>query len=115
MANEQQEKILLTMDHIAMRALERSAARYTNLGEKPMVDQDSADPQFNATTARLLRREALRRAAKELSTMTLPGLENAVARISSEVTQEAALRRANASGKAHGAGVAPGRKLPGQA
>jgi len=42
-----------------------------------MVDQDSADPQFNATTARLLRREALRRAAKVLSIVTGPGLENA--------------------------------------
>ena len=80
-----------------------------------MVDQDSADSQFNVTTARLLRREALRRAAKELSTMTGPGLENALARISSEVTEEAAQRRANAGGKGYDAGLAPGRKLPGRA
>lgn len=75
-----------------------------------MVDQNSTDSQFNVTTARLLRREALRRAAKELSTMTGPGLENALARISSEVTEEAVQRRANASGKGHDAGPAPGRR-----
>ena len=68
-----------------------------------MVDQDSADPKFNVTTAHLLRREALRRAAKELSTVTGRGLEKALAQISSEVTDEAGHRRM------------PGRKLPGQA
>ncbi len=31
-----------------------------------MVDQDAPDPQFDAMTSRLLRREALRRAAEEL-------------------------------------------------
>ena len=36
--------------------------------EGPMVDQDAPDPQFDAMTARLLRREALRRAAEELNT-----------------------------------------------
>ena len=55
-----------------------------------MVDQEPADPQFNAATNRLLRREALRRAAQEVSTMTGPGLENALAQISNEVTEEAA-------------------------
>ncbi len=30
-----------------------------------MADQDAPDPQFDAMTARLLRREALRRAAEE--------------------------------------------------
>jgi hypothetical protein len=30
-----------------------------------MVDQDAPDPQFDAMTSRLLRREALRRAAEE--------------------------------------------------
>ncbi|HTI79884.1 MAG TPA: hypothetical protein VL614_05480 [Acetobacteraceae bacterium] len=50
-----------------------------------MADQDSADPQFNATTARLLRR-----ADKELSTMTGSGLENALARMASKITEEAA-------------------------
>ena len=61
-----------------------------------MVDQDPPDPQFDAMTARLLRREALRRAAEELSTMTGPGLENALARISTEVTEEAAYKHAAA-------------------
>ncbi len=39
-----------------------------------MVDQDAPDPQFDAMTARLLRREALRRAAEELNTLR-PGLK----------------------------------------
>lgn len=62
------------------------------------IDQDAPDPQFNATTARLLRREALRRAAGELNTTSGPGLEDALARISAEVTEEAACRRTAASG-----------------
>jgi hypothetical protein len=62
-----------------------------------MVDQDASDPQFDAMTARLLRREALRRATEELSTMTRPGLENALARISTEVTEEAAYKHAAAA------------------
>jgi phage shock protein A len=62
-----------------------------------MVDQDTSDPQFDAMTARLLRREALRRATEELSTMTGPGLENALARISTEVTEEAAYKHAAAA------------------
>jgi hypothetical protein len=64
-----------------------------------MVDQDAPDPQFDAMTARLLRREALRRAAEELNTTSGPGLEEALARISSEVTAEAAYRRATAAAK----------------
>ena len=64
-----------------------------------MVDQDPPDPQFNATTARLLRREALRRAADEMSTMTGPGLENALARISAEVTEEDVYKQAHPDGK----------------
>jgi phage shock protein A len=51
-----------------------------------MVDQDAPDPQFDAMTSRLLRREALRRAAEELNTMTGPGLERALAQVSAEVT-----------------------------
>ena len=39
----------------------RAAARPK---EGPMVGQDAPDPQFDAMTARLLRREALRRAAR---------------------------------------------------
>ena len=55
-----------------------------------MADQDTSDAQFDAITSRLLRREALRRAAEELNTMTGPGLEQALARVSAEVTEEAA-------------------------
>jgi hypothetical protein len=59
-----------------------------------MADQDAPDPQFDAMTARLLRREALRRAAEELNTTSEPGLEGVLARISAEVTAEAAGRHA---------------------
>jgi hypothetical protein len=59
-----------------------------------MVDQDPPDPQFDAMTARLLQREALRRAAAELNTTSGPGLEGVLARISAEVTAEAASRHA---------------------
>jgi hypothetical protein len=55
-----------------------------------MVDQDAPDPQFDAMTARLLRREALRRATQELNTTSAPGLEEALVRISAEVTADAA-------------------------
>jgi hypothetical protein len=48
------------------------------------------DPKFAAMTACLFRREALRRAAEELNTASPPGLEDALARISAEVTAEAA-------------------------
>jgi hypothetical protein len=53
------------------------------------VEQDPPDPEFNRTTARLLRREALRRAAEELNTTSGPGLEDMLGRISAEVTAEA--------------------------
>ena len=75
-----------------------------------MVDQDTSDPQFDAMTARLLRREALRRATEELSTMTAPGLENALARISTEVTEEAAYKRATAAPQPGHADAAPDPK-----
>ncbi|HKO19668.1 MAG TPA: hypothetical protein VJU82_12360 [Acidobacteriaceae bacterium] len=58
-----------------------------------MNDSDQTDPAFNAMTNRLLRREALRRAAAELSTTSAPGLEAALARISAEVTAEATAKR----------------------
>ena len=61
-----------------------------------MAEQDRPDPAFDTATSRLLRREALRRAAEELNTMTGPGLEQALARVSAEVTEEAAYRRAKA-------------------
>jgi hypothetical protein len=58
-----------------------------------MEDQDRPDPEFDAMTARLLRREALRRAAQEMNTTSGPGLESVLARISAEVTAEAASRK----------------------
>ena len=75
-----------------------------------MADQDAADRQFDAMTSRLLRREALRRAAEELNTMTGPGLEQALARVSAEVTDEAAYQRATAAGKAGRAAATPARR-----
>lgn len=74
-----------------------------------VAEQDPPDPAFNAMTSRLLRREALRRAAEELSTMTGPGLEQALARIATEVTEEAVYRRK----KANGTGAALVPKPPG--
>lgn len=53
------------------------------------MEKDQIDPEFNAATARLLRREALRRAAEELNTTSVPGLESVLERISAEVTEEA--------------------------
>lgn len=61
-----------------------------------MVDENAPDPQFDAMTARLLRREALRRAAEELKTTSGPGLEGVLARISAEATAEAAAARETA-------------------
>ncbi len=55
-----------------------------------MADQDWRDPEFDAMTNRLIRREALRRAAEELNTASGPGLEGVLARISAEMTAEAA-------------------------
>jgi hypothetical protein len=70
-----------------------------------MADQDTPDPKFDANTARLLRREALRRAAEELNTTTAPGLEQTLARISAEVSEEAAFAHAAAArGKANSRG-----------
>jgi phage shock protein A len=81
-----------------------------------MVDQDTPDPQFDAMTARLLRREALRRAAEELNTTSAPGLEDALAQISAEVTAEAVYRQnAAAAGKPQPELLAkPQPKAPGQ-
>jgi phage shock protein A len=55
-----------------------------------MPDDDKPDPAFETFSARLIRREARRRAALELSTATPVGLESALARISAEVTADAA-------------------------
>jgi len=49
--------------------------------------------EFNTMTNRLLRREALRRAAEELNTTSGPGLESVLSRISNEVTADAAAVR----------------------
>jgi hypothetical protein len=54
-----------------------------------LTDQDQPDPAFDTFSARLIRREAQRRAALGLSTATPLGLENALAEISNEVTAEA--------------------------
>jgi hypothetical protein len=65
-----------------------------------MIDQDAPDPHFDAMTARLLRREALQRATEEVNTTSGPGLEGVLARISAEVTAEAAYRKlATSAGK----------------
>jgi phage shock protein A len=58
--------------------------------EIAMTDADTPDPAFDTFTSRLIRREAQRRAALELSTTTPAGLESALAKISAEVTDEAA-------------------------
>ncbi len=58
--------------------------------EIAMTDANAPDPAFDTFTSRLIRREALRRAALELSTTTPAGLESALAKISAEVTEEAA-------------------------
>jgi hypothetical protein len=79
-----------------------------------MADQDAPDPQFDALTARLLRREALRRAAEELNTMTGRGLEQALARISAEVTEEAAYKHRTTIEKADHAHAVPAQKSPEQ-
>jgi hypothetical protein len=56
-------------------------------------EKDQTDPGFNVATARLLRREALRRAAEDLNTTSAPGLENVLERITAEVTAEAEEKR----------------------
>jgi hypothetical protein len=56
------------------------------------MDQDRPDPEFEAKTSRLLRRETLRRTAEKLNTTTGPGREEVLAPTSAEVTTEAASR-----------------------
>ena len=62
-----------------------------------MTDQDPPDPAFDRVTARLIQREALRRAAHELATTTPSGLEGVLARISAEVTAEAEAAKVDAA------------------
>ncbi len=59
-----------------------------------MTEPEQTEAEFNAMTGRLLRREALRRAAAELNTTSGPGLEDALARVSAEVTADALERLA---------------------
>jgi hypothetical protein len=54
-----------------------------------MPDDEKLDAVFETFSARLIRREAKRRAALELSTTSPAGLESALARISAEVTADA--------------------------
>jgi hypothetical protein len=78
------------------------------------MEQDAPDPQFDAMTARLLRREALRRAAEELNTTSAPGLEDALAQISAEVTAEACYRIKATAGADHADATTNTTKPPGQ-
>jgi hypothetical protein len=55
-----------------------------------MTEQEKPDAAHETFTAHLIRREALRRAAAELATTTPAGLESVLARISAEVTADAA-------------------------
>ena len=61
------------------RGAERSFPRRHKTGlerthkEARFTNQDSPDPQFDAMTARLLRREAWRRAAEEVNTTSGQG------------------------------------------
>ncbi len=64
-----------------------------------MPGDDEIDREFNAMTNRLIRREQLRRAAADLNSTSPPALENALANISAEVTEEAAERLALAKAK----------------
>jgi hypothetical protein len=54
-----------------------------------MANDDKPDVEFETFSARLIRREAKRRAALELSTTTPAGLESALVRITAEVTADA--------------------------
>nr|WP_294503570.1 hypothetical protein [uncultured Rhodopila sp.] len=64
-----------------------------------MPDQDESEREFNAMTNRLIKREQLRRAAADLNSTSPPALENALASISAEVTEEAAERLALAKAR----------------
>ena len=64
-----------------------------------MTDDIRPDPAFDVTTSRLLRREALRRAAEELNTSSGPGLEATLERVSAEVTAEAISRKSRGAAK----------------
>jgi hypothetical protein len=68
------------------------------LGDRAAPDRQTDardDAMFNAATARLIRREALRRDACELNATSAPAIEDALARLSAEMTAEAAYRLQN--------------------
>ena len=75
------------------------------------MENEQTEPEFNTMTARLLRREALRRAAEELNTTSPPGLEGVLGRISAEVTADALDRRAKPDADVI-PGPVPGRPHP---
>jgi hypothetical protein len=60
-----------------------------------MPDDDKPDAELETFSVRLIRREAKRRAALELSTTTPAGLESTLARITAEVTADAVDARKN--------------------
>ncbi len=74
------------------------------------MDRDAPDARFDAATARLLRREAFRRAREEPNIGFPSGLEDVLARVSAEVTAEAAKARETAL---PGFPTDPVRKPPG--
>jgi hypothetical protein len=72
------------------------------------MTSEATERHRQTLTSRLLRREALRRAAEEINTMSPAGLEQTLARISAEVTAEAADRVAiDRSGPAVQASAVP--------
>jgi hypothetical protein len=77
-----------------------------------MTGPDRPDPEFDAMTVRLLRREALRRATREINTASAPGLETMLAQISAEVTAEAVNRVSGAEAAATGPDVPNRSALP---
>lgn len=79
---------------VAVDATARLLSRASATGKIPNMEHDQSDREFNTATARLLRREALRRAAEELNTTSGPGLESMLSRISDEVTADALEKRA---------------------
>jgi hypothetical protein len=64
-------------------------------GRIAMVDQTAPDPPVDAMTARLSQRETLRRAAEDMNAAS--GIEGVLARISAEITAQAARRHATAT------------------
>jgi hypothetical protein len=72
-----------------------------------MPDDDKPDAVFETFSARLIRREAKRRAVLELSTTSPAGLESALARISAEVTADAVDAKTKLIGVAFPTGQRP--------